>query len=59
MTLTAHFGSKGTYYRYKDGERWINPELQRKIQDLVRLCGSNTEVTFDEYADTYDFTIAI
>ena len=58
MTLTEHFGSKGTYYRYKDGERWLNPEQQRVVLDLVHRCGCEAVDIFDEYADTYDFTVA-
>lgn len=59
LTLTAHFGSKGSYYRYKDGERWLNPEQQRVILDLVHVCGGEVEDIFDEYADTYDFTVPV
>ena len=57
--LTAHFGSKGSYYRYKDGERWLNPDRQRYILDLVRKYGCEAEDIFDEYADTYDFTTVV
>ena len=56
VTLTAHFGSKGTYYRYKDGERWLNPQQQQVVLGQVHLCGCEAEDIFDEYADTYDFT---
>jgi len=59
MTLTAHFGSKGSYYRYKDGERWMNPEQQRIVLGYVRRCGAEVEDAFDEYVDTYDFTTGV
>ena len=54
--MTDYLGSKGTYYRYKDGERLINPELQQWIQDLFRRYGVEEQVLFDEYFETYDFT---
>lgn len=55
-TLTAYLGSKGTYYRYKDGERLINPQLQQEICDMVHRFAPNVEVEFDETFDDYDFT---
>ena len=56
LEMTDYLGSKGTYYRYKDGERLINPELQQWIQDLFRRYGVEEQVLFDEYFETYDFT---
>lgn len=56
MALTELLGSKGTYYRYKDGERWINPGLQQVIEERLRQVGYDKEVVFDEYAEAYDFT---
>ena len=56
IDLTGHYGSKGAYYRYKDGERWLNPEEQQLVVDIVRRCGCQGEVDFDEYRDGYDFT---
>ena len=56
LALTDHLGSKGTYYRYKDGERLITPALQQWIQDLFRRYGIEGKVTFDEYLEAYDFT---
>ena len=58
MNLTWHFGSKGSYYRYKDGERWLGPEEQQYIIDVIRAYGGQVEVDFDEYRDTFDFTKA-
>ena len=59
MTLTSHFGSKGSYYRYRDGERWLSPEEQQFVTDTIRLAAGPVEVSFDEYKDTYDFTKAL
>ena len=56
VELMAHFGSNGSYYRYKDGQRWLNPQQQQYILDLLRKYGCQAEDVFDEYADTYDFT---
>ena len=58
MELTAYFGSKGTYYRYRDGERWMNPELQQMIADLMLSHGVKEVPVFDEYDEAYDFTQA-
>lgn len=54
--LTAYLGSKGTYYRYKDGERLINPKLQQEICDIVHQYAPDAEVVFDETFEDYDFT---
>ena len=54
--LTAFFGSKGSYYRYKDGERLINPQLQQEIIDIVHQYEPDVEVKFDKSFEDYDFT---
>lgn len=54
--LTGHLGSKGTYYRYKDGERLINPQLQQEIIDIVHQYAPGVEVHFDKTFEDYDFT---
>lgn len=54
--LTAHLGSKGTYYRYKYGERLINPKLQQEIIDIVHRFAPDVEVNFDKTFEDYDFT---
>ena len=54
--LTMHFGSKGSYYRYKDGERRLSPELQQKIENIMRKAGFEGDIVFDEYEEMYDFT---
>ena len=56
FALTAHLGSKGTYYRYKDGERLINPKLQQEIADIVHRYEPGIEVCFDKTFEDYDFT---
>ena len=55
-SLTGLFGSKGTYYRYKYGERQLNPQLQEKVRSIVNSFAPDAEVTFDETYDGYDFT---
>ena len=56
FALTAHLGSKRTYYRYKDGERLINPKLQQEIIDIVHRYDPDAEVCFDKTFEDYDFT---
>lgn len=55
-TLTAELGSKGTYYRYKDGEKVIGPELQKTIIDIVHRFAPDAEVHFDVEFEDYDYT---
>lgn len=56
IALTDYFGSKGSYYRYKDGERQMSPEQQQWVEALLRKNGITGELVFDEYEETYDFT---
>jgi len=56
MQLTDYFGSKGSYYRYRDGERWLNPKLQQMIADRMKQLGIEEAPVFDEYYELYDFT---
>ena len=53
--LTEYLGSKGTYYRYKDGEKLLSPEQQQWILRLFSLHGYTEGLEFDEYIDGYDF----
>lgn len=53
--LTEYFGSKGTYYRYKDGEKILSPEQQQWILRLFGQHGYTEGLEFDEYIDGYDF----
>lgn len=54
--LVAHFGSNGTYYRYRDGKRWLNPDWQEMIQNVLKRNGVSGEAQYDESVLTYDFT---
>jgi len=53
--LTEYFGSKGTYYRYKDGEKILSPEQQQCILRFFVQHGYTEGLEFDEYIDGYDF----
>ena len=55
LRLSEYFGSKGAYYRHKDGERLITPEQQHQIEALVEQYGYSAEAIFDEFVDAYDF----
>lgn len=56
IALTNYFGSKGSYYRYRDGERVLDAEQQRWIKVLLSRYGMDTEGCFDEYLTGYDFS---
>ena len=56
LALTKMLGSKGTYYRYKNGERPMNAAMQQLVADKMRTAGYDGEVVFDRYGDAYDFT---
>lgn len=56
IDLTGYFGSKGTFYRYKDGERWINPQLRQMIASWLKGYGCEQEPVFDFSTEGYDFT---
>lgn len=47
---------KVSYYRYKDGERLLNPAQQQWILNLLARHQMTVGIQFDEYIDTYDFT---
>ena len=55
LRLSEYFGSKGAYYRHKNGERLITPEQQHQIEALVEQYGYSAEAIFDEFVDAYDF----
>jgi len=55
VKISEYLGSKGTYHRYKQGQKMLNPEQQQWIQDLIHGAGVEEEVVFDAYVDTYDF----
>ena len=56
LALTEYFGSKGSYYRYRDGERLLNTEQQQWIVGILSQYGIDGEGCFDEYLTGYDFT---
>lgn len=56
LALTSYFGSKGSYYRFRDGERLMPPQQQEEIIRIMRQNGFQGDIVFDEYIETYDFT---
>ena len=56
IALTNRYGSKGSYYRYKDGERILSPEEQQEIVNILHRYGIEGDIAFDNYEETYDFT---
>ncbi len=59
QALIVRLGSNGSYYRYKDGERLIGPELQQWIADLFQSNGVDAQPQYDEIFEAYDFTKTI
>lgn len=56
LAITDYLGSKGTYYRYKHGERLLTPEQQQWILQLFGRYGYDAEgLKFDEYIMTYNY----
>ncbi len=55
MELTAFFGSKGSYYRYKNGEMMLTPSQQQKVIDVFRRHGFDGDIVFDKYMEAYEF----
>lgn len=56
MDLTRYFGSKGSYYRSKHGERQLNPAEQQKVLSVFAQYGyCGDDFKFDHYEDGYDF----
>ena len=55
MELTKCFGSKGSYYRYRNGERWMNPAQQQIVADVQQRYGVEAAPLFDEYQEAYDY----
>ena len=54
--LTEFLGSKGTYYRYMDGERLLSPRLQQEIREIIHLYAPEAEGRFDDTFTDHDFT---
>ena len=57
MALTEYFGSKGEYYRYKDGEKMLTPEQQDVIGKTFRRHGFEGDIVFDKYEERYNYTV--
>ena len=57
-SLMGHFGSNGSYYRYRNGERVLGPAEQKYIKDLVVNCCHCEEerIRFDQTYISYNFT---
>ena len=56
LALTDYFGSKGSYYRYRDGDRLLTPQQQQWIRTLLLRYGYAEGIEFDNYVITYDFS---
>ena len=55
IDLTKHLGSNGSFYRYKNGERWMTPDIQEWILQQLQTYGVELEKPFDEYKESYFF----
>lgn len=55
MELTKYFGSKGSYYRYRNGERWMSHAQQQAVADVLQRHGVEAASLFDEYQEAYDY----
>ena len=56
MELTSFFGSKGSYYRYRNGENQLTPSQQQRVCDVFRRHGFDGDIVFDHYMEAYDLT---
>lgn len=57
MAMTQYFGSKGTYYRYKDGMRKLSPEQQQWILALFSQYGYTDGIEFDKYEEGFCYEV--
>lgn len=48
-------GHGGTYYLYRNGEKWLTPDQQEAIRRLFRDNGYADEVEYAHYKDDYIF----
>lgn len=55
LRITEYLGSKGSYYRYRDGERLLSPEQQQWILRLLESYGCPTEGFFTQFVEVFDF----
>lgn len=56
IALTDYFNSKGSYYRYRNGEQLLSPEQQQEVRRIVSQKGFDDDFDFDEYIECFDFT---
>lgn len=56
IALTDYFGSKGSYYRHKNGEMMLTPEQQDMVGEIFRRYGFEADFVFDKYEERHDFT---
>ena len=55
LRITEYLGSKGSYYRYRDGERLLTPEQQQWILKLLESYDCPTEGFFTQFVEVFDF----
>lgn len=55
LKITEYLGSKGSYYRYRDGERLLSPEQQQWILRLLESYDCPTEGFFTQFVEVLDF----
>ena len=55
LRITEYLGSKGSYYRYRDGERLLSPEQQQWILRLLESYDCPTEGFFTQFVEVFDF----
>lgn len=53
LALTEYFGSRGSYYRHKHGERLLTPDRQQTVESLFRRYGYQQPEVFDEHILDY------
>lgn len=53
--MKKYLGGRSNYYRYHNGERLLTPEQQEWIVNLFQQYGYTEGITFEHYANVYDF----
>ena len=53
--LTQYLGGNGTYYLYRNGQRWLSPEQQQAIATIIHDAGYPDDVQFAQYKEDYYF----
>lgn len=52
--LTKYLGGNGTYYLYRNGEKWLRPKHQLGIEKILRQGGYEGEISYAQYREDYD-----